>query len=478
MSIDRLRESVLSFAAETIALPFHLLDSEGWGWEEYPGLRMVQLHTALSLRQLALDLRDARAAAGAPVTRAQNALLDHQRAFRDFEALLLDLPDELADVAPAPEEWTLRTIVVHVHHVERYFYASIRNALAGVELHEPTAEEAAAWVGEEVHIRADLSLAETVADYRRMHEQIVAWMAQLGDAGLEVPSAIWEPAPRPILFRILRWASHVREHTNQVEKTLRWLERAPEEGKMLVRQTWAALAEVEGTALGAAEICAPLCAQARDVLEAKYASARDALQQIKAYVAAVESGDAEKVRALLAANGNLAFTPLEGGMSAILYSHYRGRSEVVEAILAVNKWPSLFESAATGNLERAREYLEALPDRVNNYSRDGYTALQLASFFSNEEIVRLLLARGADPLAVAHNEMRIQPIHAAVAARNKTIVEALIAAGADVNALQQGDFTPLMAAEQNGDEEIVALLVAAGARAPSTPAPDSAPSSR
>lgn len=465
MSLDRLRTVVNTFALETRALPFHILDSEGWDWEQYEGLRMVHLYTALSLRQLAVDVRSARANAGAPLTRAHELLLDHQRAFRDFEALLLDVPDDSADAIPAPEEWSLRTIVVHVHQVERYFNGSIRNALAGVEPHEPTQEEAAAWVGEEVTIRGDLPFADTLLDYRRMHEAIVAHLAGLTDAELETPSALWESSPRPVQFRILRFAAHLREHTNQVEKSLRWLDRAPEEGKMLVRQSFVALAEVEGVCLGAEELCAPLCAALAHQLEAKYASAREAILQIEAFVGAVESGDVARVKELLEANANLAFTPLAGGMSAILHAHYRGRSELVAALRTVNRWPNLFESSAIGDLERATWYLDTLPDRVNNYSRDGYTALQLASFFGHDVIVRLLLARGADPLAVARNEMRIQPIHAAVAARNRAIVEALIAAGADVNARQQGDFTPLMAAEQNGDAEIIALLKTAGAEA-------------
>lgn len=463
MSLASLRSTVTTFAAETIALPFHLLDNEAWNWEQYEGVRMVHLHTALTLRQLALDLLSARAAANNPVTRAQFALLDHQRAFRDFEALLLDVPEELADTVPAPQEWTLRTIVVHVHHVERYFNASIRNALSGVDLHDPTSEEAAAWVGEDVAIRSDLSLSETVKDYRHMHKQIVARYVTLSNAELETPSAIWESAPRPILFRIQRWAAHLREHTNQIEKTLRWLGIAPEEGKMLVRQSYAALAEVEGICAGAEELCAPLCARAQETLAEKYASVQSALVEIRAFVDAIIAGDIAEIKAMLAGNENLAFTPLPGSESAMLYSLYRGRTEVVEALRSVNKWPNLYESAAVGDVERTRVLLDRLPNSINEYSRDGYTALQLAAFFGNEEGVRLLLAHGADPLAVARNEMRIQPIHAAVAARNKTIVEALIAAGADVNARQQGDFTPLMAAQQNGDEEIIALLISAGA---------------
>ena len=59
---------------------------------------------------------------------------------------------------------------------------------------------------------------------------------------------------------------------------------------------------------------------------------------------------------------------------------------------------------------------------------------------------------------MSKNGSSLQAIHAAVAGRNAVIVRALIDAGADVNAQQAGGFTPLMAAEQNGDEEIVGML--------------------
>jgi ankyrin repeat protein len=59
--------------------------------------------------------------------------------------------------------------------------------------------------------------------------------------------------------------------------------------------------------------------------------------------------------------------------------------------------------------------------------------------------------------------MAIQPLHAAVAGQYAGIVNLLIAHGADVNARQQSGFTPLMAAQQHNNQEIEALLLAAGA---------------
>jgi len=463
MSLNNLRAEVEAFVAETIALPQHLLESEAYNWDEYPGIRMAHLHTALALRDLAGRILAARQGAGLPLTRTQYALLDHRRAFRDMQSLLIGQPEELADRIPAPEEWHLRTIVVHMHDVERYFFASINNALAGREAQEPTEAEVAEWSDEPEQLPNEGALADLLADYERLHWRIVERMAQLSDEETQTLSHLWESVPRPILFRMERWAAHLREHTNQLEKTLRWLDASPTEARMLARQTYAALAEVEGLCIGGGEVAEALCGEVAEELRVRYGEARLAVQRAGEFIAAIQAGGLAQVQALIAAANDIAYTPLPDGMSPISHAYYRGNREIVAALLAANPYPSFFESATVGNLERVKGYLQRFPANINGYSRDGYTALQLAAFFRHEEIVRTLLAHGGDPHAVSHNTMRIQPLHAAVAARNTGIVAALIAAGADVNARQQDDYTPLMAAEKNGDSEIVRLLKEAGA---------------
>jgi ankyrin repeat protein len=64
--------------------------------------------------------------------------------------------------------------------------------------------------------------------------------------------------------------------------------------------------------------------------------------------------------------------------------------------------------------------------------------------------------------------MKVQPLHSAVAARSREIVAALLVAGADPNARQEGGFTPLMAAEQHEDADLVRLLLDHGAEEAAT----------
>ena len=99
----------------------------------------------------------------------------------------------------------------------------------------------------------------------------------------------------------------------------------------------------------------------------------------------------------------------------------------------------------------------------NAWSSDGFAPLHLASFFSRGDAVRLLLDRGADVGAVARNDMKVQPLHSAVAAQSTEIVAALLVAGADPNARQQDDFTPYMAAAQIDDPGLMRLLQDHGA---------------
>jgi ankyrin repeat protein len=83
------------------------------------------------------------------------------------------------------------------------------------------------------------------------------------------------------------------------------------------------------------------------------------------------------------------------------------------------------------------------------------------------EGARLLVERGAEVNSASRNQMKVMPLHSAVATNDPDaryeIVELLLRAGADPNAVQQDRFTPLMAADHHGDERLRAILVEHGA---------------
>src|SRR5438067_1905440 len=93
---------------------------------------------------------------------------------------------------------------------------------------------------------------------------------------------------------------------------------------------------------------------------------------------AVEAGDADRVRHLLAADPALAAARNADGVPAVLFACYRGAREIVNLLLGAGQPLDVFEAAATGSDERLRELLRAEPARARAYAADGFTALQLA----------------------------------------------------------------------------------------------------
>src|SRR5205085_4730043 len=103
------------------------------------------------------------------------------------------------------------------------------------------------------------------------------------------------------------------------------------------------------------------------------------------------------------------------------------------------------------------------PDLINSYAPDGFFPLALAAFFGHTDIVKFLLAQGADVQQAATNAQRVNALHAASANRHLEISRMLIERGIDVNSKQEGGFSPLQEAAQNGQLELVELLLQHGA---------------
>ena len=152
-------------------------------------------------------------------------------------------------------------------------------------------------------------------------------------------------------------------------------------------------------------------------------------------------------------------------MSAILGALYRGdRDAAGEA--AAGAELDVLEAAALGDADRVRELVSADRELVALRSPDGFTALHYATFFGTADAARVLLEHGADPGAVAENDMRVQPLHSAAAVDANETARLLLDAGADPNAVQEGGFRPIDAAVQNGNDELYALLLERGAEPP------------
>ena len=187
----------------------------------------------------------------------------------------------------------------------------------------------------------------------------------------------------------------------------------------------------------------------------------------KEIVEAVKAGDVITVQKLSQDQLNLAAVQSEDGVSVILLAQYYGHREIVETLHNTGVVLNIFEAAATGKIERLDELIRENPVLTKEYSNDGFTALGLAAFFGNAEIVELLLIRRADVNAVSKNDMRVRPLHSAVANRNTvvayTIAEILLKNGAEINVQQNGGWTPLHQAAMQGLDDLVKLLLSYGA---------------
>ena len=188
--------------------------------------------------------------------------------------------------------------------------------------------------------------------------------------------------------------------------------------------------------------------------------AEDALSDV---VAAIEAGDADSLRELIASDASLASGVDEAGVSLLLQAKYRGEPELVEILRAAKPSLDLFEAAALGEDARVAELLDAEPYRVSGLAPDGFSPLHLSVFFAHPTTAQLLLDRDADVDSEADNSSHVQPLHSAAAGRSAECVRLLLDAGADVDARQHGGFTALMEAALQGNEEMVGALLDAGA---------------
>ncbi len=173
----------------------------------------------------------------------------------------------------------------------------------------------------------------------------------------------------------------------------------------------------------------------------------------------IETGNKQQIFDLLTKDSTLASIDTSQGISPILLACYYKKPDVAALIANFASQITLFEACALGRLEATDLLTQNNPTFVNSYSKDGFTALGLAAYFGYEEIARLLISRGADVNIPASNGFNVYPIHSAVASGNHSITKLLINAGANINVTQQAGFTPLHAAAQLGDIELIILLL-------------------
>src|SRR5262245_24145057 len=166
-----------------------------------------------------------------------------------LHGLLLPLADADLDRDPGNKEWTVRQTLGHMVQSQQFYgsftawwltQAPTPAAIPPVALTYEVPSEEAQSAGSVADVRARLDALLDLA------------MARLGglDSDQVAVQARWSGGEVTVGFRIGRWASHMREHTIQVEKTLVMLDRPTTEVERLVRLIFEGYGRLEQTVFG------------------------------------------------------------------------------------------------------------------------------------------------------------------------------------------------------------------------------------
>ena len=465
-AVTRLAEVSHAFTDADLAQP--------WRWHVHEeGVRFALLVTYMQLRDLAVTLAHKRAQDGPPLALAQRALEPYHTAYRELQALLVGVEETLFEEQPAAGEWPLRTILTHTINTQRAFFTLVHYGLARQRSDEqlsarlPDDEVERVVDSHEAYaaVWRDGSVDDLLAYFDELHDRALHEFSQIDDDELSGPSNWWEDEEFSLQYRLHRFDAHLRQHTVQAEKTLEAVGHTNSEARRLLRLIYRALAQVEAAVFGAPEIEKPQRQALAQEIASRAAEIETVVQQARRMVQAAQTGDAETVQHLLQENKRLAQTVTDGLLPVTMAALYHGHEEIAGMLAANCDELDIFAAAALGQLDKVEAIVGEWPDDVNEFSRDGFTPLQLACFFGRETTALWLMERGGDVEAVAKNEQRIRPIHAAAANGNLVVLRALLQRGADVNARQQQDFTPLHTAADRGDGEMARLFLAHGADA-------------
>jgi ankyrin repeat protein len=181
-------------------------------------------------------------------------------------------------------------------------------------------------------------------------------------------------------------------------------------------------------------------------------------------------GDLPIVEYLIGKGANVNARATDTKETALMNAVTRGHTEVVKALLAAKPDVSLRNSfdfnafttaVAAGNQEISGMLLDAGAKVGDGAS--GLTPLAFAVSSGNTEMMRFLVEHGADVNQGAKSGEQTALISAILGAQVES-VKTLIELKADVNTKMKDGTTPLKLARKGDQEEMVALLVAAGAK--------------
>ncbi|KAK7495386.1 hypothetical protein BaRGS_00013325 [Batillaria attramentaria] len=123
----------------------------------------------------------------------------------------------------------------------------------------------------------------------------------------------------------------------------------------------------------------------------------------------------------------------------------------------------LLRACSRNSIKEVKALLNSgAPVNCHDESKNSETPLHVACRCGSEDLLKLLLNKGAD--IEAKNKEGFTPLHTACKYGRKVAVERLIARGANINAAGEGALTPLHLACQYDHTDVLEQLLSAGAK--------------
>ena len=172
-------------------------------------------------------------------------------------------------------------------------------------------------------------------------------------------------------------------------------------------------------------------------------------------------GDFDAVKRLLAEHPELINAQAVWGETAIQAAAQMGRVEIAEYLLAAGAPLDICTAAMLGRKEMISAMLAADPSQVQALGAHGIPLVYFPVIQGFKEIARLVVEHGAP---VNGGEGSTTPLHGAVMFNQVELAGWLLDQGAQVNALNYENKTPLAVARANQRQGLVELLTARGGK--------------
>jgi hypothetical protein len=270
--------AVKRFASLMQGVPDSDLD-RAWAWGAYDeeGVRFAFFRTYEELCELAARTATMRSAPGTEMSEAQRILAQYHRAYRDLQAALLGAGEDAVGRAPAEGEWPVHKVVAHIVGAELGFFVVVKYALdrrrSGDERPAEIPDEAWDVISgldeASFHALVDGPFTDLEAYHGTLHSRVLRELADIREEELAAPSIYWEGYELSLRFRLHRFDSHLRQHTVQVDKTLKAIGSTPNEAKRLLRLIYGALADAEGATIGAWDVGRELRQEVAETISAR-----------------------------------------------------------------------------------------------------------------------------------------------------------------------------------------------------------------